>query len=154
MHIFASLSLVLISLPLLAGCGGSDATPPVDDSASQACVDAINQHRASINAPAYTRWKEQEACANGQAEQDADSGAAHGAFGTCMEGAQNECPGWPGPPTNMIGGCLQMMWSEGPGTDFATHGHYINMSSTSYTKVACGFVTLPNGSVWAVQNFK
>ena len=54
----------------------------------------------------------------------------------------------------MIGNCLQMMWNEGPGTDFATHGHYINMSSTSYTMFACGFFTLKNGSVWAVQNFK
>jgi hypothetical protein len=46
------------------------------------------------------------------------------------------------------------MWNEGPGEDFSKHGHYINMSSTKYTKVACGFWTTPKGSVWAVQNFR
>ena len=46
------------------------------------------------------------------------------------------------------------MWKEGPGTDFSKHGHYLNMSSTKYTKVACGFFTAPNGQVWAVQNFQ
>ncbi|MFO0661228.1 MAG: hypothetical protein U0165_15555 [Polyangiaceae bacterium] len=51
-------------------------------------------------------------------------------------------------------GCLQMMWDEGPGSDFSQHGHYINMSSTSYTMAACGFYTGSDGSTWAVQNFK
>jgi hypothetical protein len=46
------------------------------------------------------------------------------------------------------------MWAEGPGADFQTHGHYINMSSTKYTKVACGFYETPTGSVWAVQDFQ
>lgn len=46
------------------------------------------------------------------------------------------------------------MWNEGPGSDFQTHGHYINMASTQYTKVACGFAVMPNGSVWAVQDFQ
>ena len=54
----------------------------------------------------------------------------------------------------MIGGCLDMMWAEGPGADFATHGHYINMSSTKYSKVACGFYTMASGKVWSVQDFK
>jgi hypothetical protein len=53
----------------------------------------------------------------------------------------------------MITGCLEQMWAEGPGEDFNTHGHYINMSSTSYTKVACGFAD-GMGGVWAVQNFQ
>ena len=54
----------------------------------------------------------------------------------------------------MIPQCLAMMWAEGPGSDFSAHGHYINMSSTQYTKVACGFYTLQDGSVWAVQDFR
>jgi hypothetical protein len=51
-------------------------------------------------------------------------------------------------------GCLDMMWAEGPGADYSTHGHYINMSSPSYTKVACGFAVAANGTFWAVQNFQ
>ena len=46
------------------------------------------------------------------------------------------------------------MWAEGPGADFQAHGHYINMSSTKYSKVACGFYKTPGGSVWAIQNFQ
>jgi hypothetical protein len=49
----------------------------------------------------------------------------------------------------MIAGCLKAMWKEGPGG-----GHYDNMRNTKYTKVACGFSVLPNGDVWAVQNFR
>ena len=46
------------------------------------------------------------------------------------------------------------MWNEGPGSDFNTHGHYINMSSTMYKQVACGFYTTAAGKIWAVQDFK
>ena len=53
-----------------------------------------------------------------------------------------------------LDGCLQMMWNEGPGADFNTHGHYINMSSTKYTKVFCGFYDLGNGKFWSVQDFQ
>lgn len=92
-------------------------------------------------------------CASDQCKSDSMSGQAHGAFGQCGEWAQNECPGWPGPPESMIVNCLQMMWDEGPGQDFQKHGHYINMSSMQYTEVACGFYETPNGSFWAIQNF-
>ena len=40
------------------------------------------------------------------------------------------------------------------GSDISTHGHYINMSSTQYTQVACGFYTLSDGQVWATQDFQ
>lgn len=80
------------------------------------------------------------------------SGKAHGAFKQCGEWAQDECPGWGGTPDSIIPDCLAMMWAEGPG-DFAQHGHYLNMSSTQYTQVSCGFYVTPTGSVWAVQDF-
>ncbi|RYE87554.1 MAG: hypothetical protein EOO75_14315, partial [Myxococcales bacterium] len=38
--------------------------------------------------------------------------------------------------------------------DFQKHGHYINMSSDTFTKVACGFHQTSQGSYWAVQNFR
>jgi hypothetical protein len=131
--------------------GGSGA--PGDGTDEQLCIDTINQYRASLGLPGYARNPSQESCADSQAQSDSGTNTAHGAFGQCGESAQDECPGWPGPPASMITDCLAMMWAEGPGTDFATHGHYINMSSTQYTKASCGFYTLPNGDVWAVQDF-
>lgn len=137
-----------------AGGDDSDPPPPPPDTVEQLCVDLINQHRASIGLPPFARWTEAEACSSEEAKSDSETGTAHGAFGQCQESAQNECPGWPGKPEEMIGNCLQMMWDEGPGEDFQKHGHYINMSSQSYTKVACGFFVTPEGNVWSVQNFK
>ena len=51
-------------------------------------------------------------------------------------------------------GCMEQMWNEGPGKDFARHGHYLNMTNPQYTKVAIGFYTTREGKVWSVQNFK
>ncbi len=127
---------------------------PQQNSLAQLCVDTINMHRASIGLPPYQRWQGAEACTSDQCMKDSQTGQAHGAFGQCGEFAQNECPGWPGPPESMIVDCLQMMWDEGPGQDFNKHGHYINMSSTNYAEVSCGFYQTPNGSWWAIQNFK
>ncbi|WP_433929918.1 CAP domain-containing protein [Sorangium cellulosum] len=132
------------------GAGGSDGAT----SAAQLCVDTINQHRATLGLPPLGRWTEAESCSDEECESDGNTGTAHGAFGACKERAQNECPGWPGPPQSMITSCLQVMWDEGPGEDFEKHGHYINMSNPDFTEVACGFHTFPDGSVWAVQNFR
>ena len=33
-------------------------------------------------------------------------------------------------------------------------GHYRNMSSTSYTRVACGFYEMADGDIWASMNFR
>jgi hypothetical protein len=56
------------------------------------------------------------------------------------------------------------MWNEGPppqgvqacendSTCFEMYGHFINMTSTQTTKVACGFYTTASGAVWSTQNF-
>jgi hypothetical protein len=132
-----------------SGSGGTGAGNP-----EQLCVDTINMYRATLGLPPYTRWTAQETCADGQSQSDSMTGTAHGAFGKCTENAQNECPGWPQPIEKAITGCLQAMWNEGPGSDFNTHGHYINMSSTKYTQVACGFYTTAAGKIWSVQDFK
>ena len=118
------------------------------------CVDEINKYRATEGKPPYAGWTSAQSCADDESKADSISGVAHSAFGKCGESAQNECPGWPGPPDTLIVGCLKMMWAEGPGTPFSAHGHYINMSSTSYRSVACGFYKTPSGSYWAVQDFK
>lgn len=139
----------------IAGC-----TPaPVPDSGGfkADCVARINQFRWDCQClPPLDRWAEGETCADVQAEYDAVNGA-HAGFrnGICAPRgrAQNECPGW-GSETSVVADCLQLMWDEGPGDDFNAHGHYINMSSPNYTKVACGVYTTGSGDVWSVQNFE
>ena len=143
----------------------TDTTPPPVDtgpvdpgdpyaSARVTCVDEINKYRATEGKPPYAGWSSAFSCVDGEAKADSISGVAHSAFGKCGEFAQNECPGWAGPPDSLIVDCLKSMWAEGPGTPFSAHGHYINMSSTSYTSVACGFYKTASGNYWAAQDFK
>jgi hypothetical protein len=146
-------------LALLAACDDDDGDG--DDNgrglelneASMACVERINGFRDTLGLPPLLRWNSAESCADDQAKQDSESGTAHGAFQQCEEYAQNECPGWAS-YDDIVEGCLQAMWDEGPGEPYEDHGHYINMSNPDYTEVACGFYTTPDGYVWAVQDFK
>ncbi len=119
------------------------------DTFHELCWSTINEYRAREGLPAYARWSDKEACADGQAEADAASGRAHGAFARCGELAQNECPGTPGGPEEAITLCLAAMWAEGPGG-----GHHDAMASTKYTKVSCGLVETSRGTIWSVQNFR
>ena len=141
-----------LELPI-EGCAPS--VPASSGDPHQDCVDRINQFRAECQClPPLQRWTGGEECANRMAEADHDSGNAHGAAnsGLCQWGSgQNECPGWPS-VDSVVDGCLQMMWDEGPGANFWAHGHYLHMSSTEKTHVACGFHDGANGT-WAVQNF-
>jgi hypothetical protein len=136
---------------LLAACEYDEGIPYQD--LRERCVERINEYRATEGLPPYQRWKGGEECADEEARLDSLSGTAHGAFPMCGESAQNECPGWPSLDST-VEGCLDMMWAEGPGEPFSEHGHYLNMSSTTFTEVACGFHVTPSGSVWAVQNFR
>ena len=90
--------------------GGSDGGGTIagSDSARVACVDRINAFRATESLPPLKRWTEAEDCSDGEAKSDGISGKAHGAFGTCNEWAQNECPAW-GSVQSTITGCLQSM---------------------------------------------
>ncbi len=122
------------------------------------CVARINQFRWDCQClPPLARWTDGEACADGNAEYDSINGP-HASFTAqpCGSGAraQNECPGW-GSNEQVIDGCLQVMWDEGPedGDPGTVNGHYMNMSSISFSQVACGFYTTPGGQVWGVQNF-
>lgn len=142
--------------PLELPIDGCAPTPPASTGdPHQDCVARINQFRAECQClPPLQRWSGGEDCADRMSEADHDSGQAHGAAnrGLCEWGyGQNECPGW-GDVDDVIDGCLQMMWDEGPGANFWAHGHYLHMSSTEKTHVACGFHDGANGT-WAVQNF-
>ena len=128
--------------------GASGTTPtPTGTTPEETCVAKINDYRKTKNLKPYARWDSAEACSDGQAKSDGQTSTPHGAFGTCGERAQNECPGWPGPPGTMIPKCLEAMFGEGPGG-----GHYDAIMG-NYTKVSCGFAAAPNGQIWAVQNF-
>jgi hypothetical protein len=116
------------------------------------CVQRTNEFRARVSQPALVRRPDGEACGDGEAQSDGATGTAHGAFGRCQEGGQNECPGWPGPLDQVIDKCLAQMFAEGPGP-FAGHGHYVNMTDAKFHGVACGFSTAANGQIWLVQNF-
>lgn len=129
-----------------SGSTGGAGTPSAT-TAEQICVDAINEYRKTLNLPPLARWTAAETCSSDQASSDSTTNRGHGAFGKCRESAQNECPAWPGPASKMIPQCLKAMWGEGPGG-----GHYENMASRKWTKVACGFSS--GSSVWAVQNFQ
>ena len=116
------------------------------------CVEKINAYRATLDLPPYEQWTEAEPCSDSQAKKDSETGTPHGAFGQCDEWAQNECPKWDS-VESVLTQCLQMMWDEGPGEPFSDHGHYLNMSSDKYSRVACGFYKTADGKIWSVQNF-
>jgi hypothetical protein len=128
------------------------AADPYEDYRNQ-CINKINAFRATEGKTPYTRWTEKENCSDLSAQKEYQTGSAHSSFQDCGEWAQNLCPRYPS-FTSILGNCLDMMWAEGPGEPFSEHGHYINMSSLSYSKVACGFYVDPNSKVWHVQNFK
>ncbi|MCA9706003.1 MAG: hypothetical protein KDK70_09170 [Myxococcales bacterium] len=133
----------------LPGC--APPPPPSTGDIHQDCVDRINQLRWECQClPPLARWSDAEACSDQQSSADQNGGGPHGNFGSCGENAQNTCPNW-GSEQQIIGGCLQAMWDEGPGEPFSEHGHYINMSNTNYSRVACGFSY--DGGVWSNQNF-
>jgi hypothetical protein len=129
----------------------------------QDCVDRINQFRTQCAClPPLQRWTDGEACADQMAEYDSGKNSAHAGFGAgiCKGGnAQNECPGWSS-EQQVVSGCLQQMWNEGPppmtpcnGMCFQTYGHFINMTNKSMKKVACGFFKTEQNKLWSVQNF-
>jgi hypothetical protein len=139
------------------------APPPSTGDIYQDCVNRINQFLTECAClPALERRTDGEACADQMAEYDAKKNTAHaGAKDKICQpgGAQNECPGYAS-NNQVISLCMQQMWDEGPPpvtpcTDscYDQHGHFINMTDPTVTKVACGFYTTPEGKVWAVQNF-
>jgi hypothetical protein len=137
--------------------------PPSTGDIYQDCVDRINQFLTVCAClPPLERRTDGEDCADQMAEYDAGKNSPHaGAKDNICQpgGAQNECPGYAS-NNQVISLCMQQMWDEGPpptssctGSCYQMHGHFINMTDPSVTKVACGFYTTSSGEVWAVQNF-
>jgi len=154
-----------------SGTGGGGNDPYA--AARTACINKINELRATKGAPAYAQWTQAEQCADDQATSDEQSGNPHGAFGMCSESGQNECLGQ---GVAGIESCLQSMWNEKdqagcagcdacadaynpncPNCDFFGDdtgdvcGHYVNMRALYFSKAACGFSDLGG---WDVIDFQ
>jgi hypothetical protein len=121
-------------------------------SVRQQCIDATNAYRAKVGAPPLAPRFDLNGCSDGDARGDATNGSVHGMAGGCPMSAQNECPGWPSPPSGMLADCLKQMFDEGPGEPYDEHGHYINMTSLDYHSMTCGIYE-QGGQVWLVENF-
>jgi hypothetical protein len=148
-----------------SGCTPDDACKPTAPSTGDYyadCVARVNQFRACLCLPPLARWNAGESCADMDAAYDPAHGAHAGFIARIcsQEGfAQDEGPSWQS-ETQVVSGCLQQMFDEGPppsepctGTCFEMHGHFINMTNTTYSMVACGIATV-NGQVTAVQDFQ
>lgn len=134
------------------------------------CLDVINSYRATENLKPLTLAPEaKQSCADEQSAADLASGKAHGHFGDCGEFAQNSGPNidlkWQNTEEKIVDTYLEMMWNEkklvesgerdpAKKEDYSYIGHYLNMSSTKYTTVACGIAKNSDGSKgWFNVNF-
>ncbi len=154
-----------------AGCTGGPLTtsipkcvivpPATTGDYHQDCVNTINKIRWDCMClPPLQRWTEGEACADQMANYDATQNSAHAGFiaRLCTPGgtAENECPGWGSVSsitqgTTRMESCMAMMWHE-VDTPTGEQGHYVAMSSSTYTRVACG-INSSTTNVWALQNY-
>ena len=120
------------------------------------CLAKINEYRATENLkPLTLASEEKQTCADKQSADDLASNEAHGHFGDCGEFAQNSGPNFSGNFQKNASAVaeyyLKMMWEDEKAkaeqgvTEYAQIGHYLNMKSTSYTKVACGIALSADG---------
>jgi hypothetical protein len=146
-----SVLLAIAGTAAIMACGDSAAgTSTTSGDTLQAGRTAVlthvNQLRTAASLPALTEWTAQESCADGQARADFTTNTSHSSFGNCTESAQDECSGWPS-VSQAADQCITQLWNEGPGS-VASHGDYLNLSSTTYTKAAIGIYPSPTGSTW------
>lgn len=138
---------IAVVLVVIVGCGGDD-DGGGGNSAKQFCVSETNRYRMMDGKSAIAEAANLEAFADTGAQVDYDNNSPHMHFSSTSGGgiafAENECPGhsgWhlaPGGDMNMlVGQCVAAFYAEGPGSDYQTHGHYINMMGP-YATLGCG----------------
>ena len=136
----------------------------------QACLDKINEYRATENLdPLTLAPEEKQTCTDKQAGDDLASNKAHGHFGACGEGAQNSGPkfstSWHKTAIEVSDAYLKMMWEDekalvtsgerdpNKDEDYSYIGHYLNMKG-NYKTVACGITLSEDGKKgWFNVNF-
>src|SRR3569623_823201 len=130
-----SIALVLVLvLVLVAACGGGDGGSSGDATAQQFCVSETNRYRQMNGKSALTESASLEDYADTGAPTDYDATTAHSHF------------------TAPVGMCIAAFYAEGPGSDYSTHGHYINMMG-NYATLGCGIYSADNGDVTIVQDY-
>jgi hypothetical protein len=177
----ARATVVLLVVSMVGACGGDDGSTAGGDggngsgsgsgmgsgsgnlTAKQFCVAETNRYRMMNSKPALTEAANLDTYADTGAMTDYDSNAPHSHFmstsGGGIASAENECPGhsgWhlsPGEDMNaLVGMCIAAFYAEGPGTDYNTHGHYINMMG-NYAKLGCGIYMASNNDVTIIQDY-
>ena len=159
----------VIALVMLVACGGDNGTAGVDGGGGSTgasgplveCVAQTNMYRQMNGKPALTESSQLETYANAGAMFDFTNGA-HAHFSATQGGgiafAENECPvqgNWMlqpgGDMSALVDMCIEAFYSEGPGSDYSTHGHYINMMG-AYGSLGCGIYQMGTG-VTIVQDY-
>jgi uncharacterized protein YkwD len=172
-----------VLLMVLAACGGGSSGNGVDggggggggsggggggsgsNAALVECVTQTNAYRAMNGKSALTESSALETYAATGAMFDYQNMMAHEHFSMTQGGgiafAENECPGFDGwniakaggDMTSLMDMCLQAFYDEGPGSDYSTHGHYINMMG-DYGTLGCGiYEDSSSGDVTIVQDY-
>lgn len=153
---------------IVCACGGDDGAhtgtapdAPANATPKQFCVSETNRYRAMDGKPPVAESAALETYADAGAMQDFTS-SPHAHFSATSGGglamAENECPvqgNWMLEPggvmTALVGRCVAAFYAEGPGTDYNTHGHYINMMG-DYANLGCGIYQMGTG-VTIVQDY-
>ena len=140
------------------------------DNWRQACLDKINEYRATENlAPLTLAPEAKQTCTDKEAADDLAANKAHGHFGDCGERAQNSGPNfstsWRKTAIEVSDAYLKMMWEDEKALvtsgerdpqkseDYPYIGHYLNMKG-NYKTVACGIALSDDGKKgWFNVNF-
>ena len=140
------------------------------DNWRQACLDKINEYRATENlGPLTLAPEEKQTCTDKQAGDDLAENKAHGHFQACGEWAQNSGPNfstsWRKTAIEVSDAYLKMMWEDEKALvtsgerdpqkseDYPYIGHYLNMKG-NYKTVACGIALSDDGKKgWFNVNF-
>jgi uncharacterized protein YkwD len=129
--------------------------PSVIAAAVSACIDQVNELRASVGDPPLARSTRIEQFSAEAARVDGEAHQAHkyftetnGGHGTAL--AENVIPWWKvsdfGSIQNIVRKGVTQMWQEGP-----SGYHYVNMRGR-YSEMGCGIAVI-NGEVTVSQDF-
>ena len=166
----SSSAKVVVSSSATAPSSSAAASGFFSDNWRQACLDKINEYRATENlGPLTLAPEEKQTCTDKEAADDLAENKAHGHFGNCGEFAQNSGPNfntsWRKTAIEVSDSYLKMMWEDEKALvtsgerdpkkdeDYPYIGHYLNMKG-NYKTVACGIALSADGKKgWFNVNF-
>ncbi len=166
----SSSAKVVVSSSATAPASSAAASGFFSDNWRQACLDKINEYRATENlGPLTLAPEEKQTCTDKEAADDLTENKAHGHFGNCGEFAQNSGPNfntsWVKTAIEASDMYLKMMWEDEKALvtsgerdpdkkeDYPYIGHYLNMKG-NYKTVACGIALSDDGKKgWFNVNF-